>query len=124
MRFLAFTSIVLGWLVYSIVSAWAGCPICLSVNAPASAEAVSIHHHDRDHAGMMEVAKKADPAKAPCSTDGAAHMSYCGACLVVLPPLMIDTGAKHLSAYPAPAVVQALHDNRPTPQAPPPRLPV
>lgn len=120
MRPFAFASIVLGWLVYSVISAWAGCPICMPSNAPAAIETVGTHHHG-GHAGMMEAVKKADPVKAPCSTDGTAHMSYCAACLVVLPPFMGDTGDKHLFAYPAPAVMQALHDNRPAPQAPPPR---
>ncbi|WP_454848334.1 hypothetical protein [Rhizobium binxianense] len=89
-------------------------------NAPTATETVGTHHHG-GHAGMMEATKKAAPVKAPCSADGTAHMSYCAACLVVLPPLMHDTDAEHLFAYPAPAVVQALHDNRPAPQAPPPR---
>jgi hypothetical protein len=120
MRLLAFISIVLAWLVYGIVSAWAGCPICLTASTPGSAETVTTHHHG-DHAGMTEAAKKADRVKAPCSTDGAAHTSSCAACLVVPPPLVADAGAEHLFAYPAPAVAQALHGDRPAPQAPPPR---
>jgi hypothetical protein len=64
MRLLAFISIVLAWLVYGIVSAWAGCPICLTANAPGSAETVTTHHQG-DHAGMTEAARKADRVTAP-----------------------------------------------------------
>ena len=121
MRTLALITMVLSWLVYSAMSAWAGCPTCVSMNAPVAGEAGSTPHQ---MAGMdmAEAAGKADAAKDPCSTGNAAHMPLCSACLLLPPAITVVDSAKPVFAYPVPALARALADDRPAPQAPPPRL--
>ncbi|EJZ20356.1 hypothetical protein NE852_04780 [Rhizobium sp. Pop5] len=121
MRTLALITMVFSWLVYSAMSAWAGCPTCASMNAPAAPMAGTMQHA---MAGMdmPEPAGKANRLKDPCAAGGAAHMPLCAACLLLPPTVLATTGAKAVFAYPAPALARALDDNRPAPQAPPPRL--
>ncbi|WP_434712146.1 hypothetical protein NMA58_02305 [Rhizobium sp. YTUHZ045] len=121
MRTLAFITMVLGWLVYSAMSAWAGCPTCASMNAPVAAESGSLNH---EMAGMHmpKEAGKAAPSKDPCASGNAAHMPLCAACLVLPPAVMVVAGGKADFGYPAPPLARALDDDRPAPQAPPPRL--
>ncbi|OWV82637.1 hypothetical protein ATY75_27055 [Rhizobium sp. N122] len=119
MRTLALITMVLGWLVYSAMSAWAGCPTCASMNAPAAETGM---HHQMAGMQMPDAASKADPLKDPCSTGNAAHMPLCSACLLLPPAIMVVDSAKPVFAYPTPALARALDDDRPAPQAPPPRL--
>lgn len=109
-----------GWLVYSTLSAWAGCPTCASMNMAVQTKASMTHHHMEGMA-MPDMAAKADSAKDPCST-GIAHMPLCAACMVLPPTDLLADGGKHVFAYPSPALDRALRDNRPVPQAPPPRF--
>ncbi|MBB2754793.1 UNVERIFIED_ORG: hypothetical protein GGI57_005529 [Rhizobium aethiopicum] len=121
MRTLALVTMVLSWLVYSAMSAWAGCPTCASMNAPSAAEAGGMHHQMAGMA-MPDASGKAAPMKDPCATSNAAHMPLCAACLLLPPAMLVADNAKPVFAYPAPALARALDDNRPAPQAPPPRL--
>ncbi|MBB3656366.1 hypothetical protein FHX15_001579 [Rhizobium sp. BK650] len=109
-----------GWLVYSTMSAWAGCPTCASMSMAVQAEAGSPHHH-ADGMNMAEVAAKANSAKDPCAT-GIAHMPLCAACMVLPVADLFADGGKHVFAYPSPALDRALRDTKPAPQAPPPRF--
>ncbi|WHO72733.1 hypothetical protein [Rhizobium sp. BT03] len=120
MRTLALVTMVLSWLVYSAMSAWAGCPTCASMNAPVAAEATM--HHQTASMHRPDAAGKADPAKDPCSTGNAAHIPLCSACLLLPTAIMVVDSAKPVFAYPIPALARALDDDRPAPQAPPPRL--
>ncbi|MBB4234776.1 hypothetical protein [Rhizobium esperanzae] len=121
MRTLALITMVLGWLVYSAMSAWAGCPTCASMTAPVAVETGSVHHQ---MAGMdmPEGAAKTAPLKDPCTTGNSAHMPLCAACLLLPPAVTVMDGGKSVFGYPAPVPVRALDDNHPAPQAPPPRL--
>ncbi|WP_446250280.1 hypothetical protein [Rhizobium sullae] len=117
MRVFAITTMLFGWLFYSAMSALAGCPMCASMQQPIVAET------HRDMGGMdMAAHQKTDTSEDPCTTGDAAHMAFCAVCLIVPPPLMIDTSAKPVFAYPSPGVAHALADLRPAPHAPPPRL--
>ncbi|ARM87173.1 hypothetical protein RHEC894_CH00832 [Rhizobium sp. CIAT894] len=121
MRTLALVTMVLGWLVYSAMSAWAGCPTCASMNVPVAAEAGGMHHQMAGMA-MSDASGKADPMKDPCATGNAAHMPLCAACLLLPPTVTVMDGGKSVVGYPAPALARALNDSLPAPQAPPPRL--
>ncbi|XAZ24216.1 hypothetical protein LVY75_13425 [Sinorhizobium sp. B11] len=126
MRAFALITMFFGWLVYSTMSAWAGCPTCASMNMAVQAEigAAHLHTDGMDMGGMMsksDMAAKNNSAKDPCAT-GAAHMPLCAACMVMPPAYFIADDGKAAFAYPAPALDRALRDNRPAPQAPPPRL--
>jgi hypothetical protein len=120
MRLVSIIAMLLGWLIYSTMSAWAGCPMCASMATVASAQTAMPHHE----MGGMKMAEtgKADPFKDPCATGGMVHLPFCSACLMVPPTLMVDTGARHVFAYPSPASGQPLQDTLPGPVAPPPRL--
>jgi len=122
MRTIALVTMVLGWLVYSAMSAWAGCPTCMSMNAPVAAEAGAMHHQIAGTHMPDTAAGKADPSKDPCSTGNAAHMPLCSACLLLPPAIMVVDSKKPVFAYPVPALDRTLDDDRPAPQAPPPRL--
>ncbi|MFS8147083.1 hypothetical protein [Rhizobium sp. BR 249] len=126
MRTLALITMILGWLVYSAMSAWAGCPTCASMNGPATAKSASVDQGTMDHAmagmDMPEAAGQAKALQDPCATGRAAHMPLCAACLLLPPAAMATAGAKPVFAYPAPALARVLYDNRPAPLAPPPRL--
>ncbi|RFB98307.1 hypothetical protein B5K11_04120 [Rhizobium leguminosarum bv. trifolii] len=119
MRTLALITMILGWLVYSAMSAWAGCPTCASMNAPAAETGM---HHQMAGMQMPDAAGKADPLKDPCASGNAAHMPLCAACLLLPPTVTVMDGGKSAFFYPAPALARALDDDRPAPQAPPPRL--
>ncbi|KPH10035.1 hypothetical protein CO657_02415 [Rhizobium acidisoli] len=121
MRTLALITMVLGWLVYSAMSAWAACPACASMNAPVAVENGSVHH---EMAGMKmpEGTSHAAPLKEPCTGGDAAHMPLCAACLLLPPTVTVMDSGKSVLGYPAPALARALDDKRPAPQAPPPRL--
>ncbi|TCU18988.1 hypothetical protein EV132_102217 [Rhizobium sullae] len=108
MRVFAITTMLFGWLFYSAISALAGCPMCASMQQPIGME--------------MAAHEKTDTAKDPCTTGDAARMAFCAVCLILPPPLMIDTSAKPVFAYPSPGVAHALAYLRPAPHAPPPRL--
>jgi hypothetical protein len=117
MRFLAITTMLFGWLFYSAMSALAGCPMCAAMEQPVVA---GMHH---DMAGMdMSAPVKTGSTKDPCVIGDTAHMAFCTVCLVIPPAPLINASAKHLFAYPSPAVAQALADHRTAPQPPPPRL--
>ncbi|MBY5459612.1 hypothetical protein EHI47_21985 [Rhizobium leguminosarum] len=121
MRTLALITMFLGWLVYSAMSAWAGCPTCASMNAPAAIETGM--HHKMAGMDMPQVAEKAAPSKKdPCASGNAAHMPLCAACLLLPPAVTVMASGKSIFGYPAPALARALDDNKPTPQPPPPRL--
>ncbi|MBB2670740.1 UNVERIFIED_ORG: hypothetical protein GGE44_000281 [Rhizobium esperanzae] len=126
MRTLALITMVLGWLVYSGMSAWAGCPTCASMNAPVAAEAGSMHHEmggmEMSDGAIPEGVAKTAPMKDPCATGDSAHMPLCSACLLLPPAIMVVDSARSAFAYPTPALARALDDDRPAPQAPPPRL--
>ncbi|MGR9502602.1 hypothetical protein [Rhizobium leguminosarum] len=121
MRMLALITMFLGWLVYSAMSAWAGCPTCASMNAPVAVETGSMHH-EISRMNMPGAADKADPLKDPCATGNSAHMPLCAACLLLPPAVMVMASGKSIFGYPVPALARALDDNKPTPQSPPPRL--
>ncbi|RUM26065.1 hypothetical protein EFQ99_07190 [Rhizobium vallis] len=120
MRTLALVTMVFSWLVYSAMSAWAGCPTCASMNTRVVIEA-GVHHQMADM-DMPRAADKTDPLKDPCTTGDTAHMPVCAACLLLPPAVTVADSGKSAFAYPAPALARALDDNRPAPQAPPPRL--
>ncbi|MBB4288610.1 hypothetical protein GGE16_000626 [Rhizobium leguminosarum] len=120
MRTLAFITMVLGWLVYSAMSAWAGCPTCASMSAPVAVE--NGMHHEMAGMDRPGAAGKADPMKDPCASGNAAHMPVCAACLLLPPTVTVTDGGQSVFGYPAPAPARALDDDKPTPQAPPPRL--
>jgi len=119
MRALALMTMFFGWLVYSTMSAWAGCPTCASMNMAVQPETTS--HHHMDGMATPDMAAKSDSAKDPCSTS-AAHLPLCAACMVLPAADLIAAGGKPVFAYPSPALDRALRDNRPAPQAPPPRF--
>jgi hypothetical protein len=120
MRAFALMTMVFGWLIYSTMSAWAGCPTCASMTVTLQAEA-SVPHHHTDGMDMPDMTAKDNSVKDPCAT-GAAHMPLCAACMVLTPSDLVAHGGRHVFAYPAPALDRALRDNRPAPQAPPPRV--
>ncbi|RUL96037.1 hypothetical protein [Rhizobium chutanense] len=120
MRTFRLMTMLLGWLVYSAMSAWAGCPTCASMNAPAAVETGM--HHQMAGMDMPETADKTAPSKDPCASGNAAHMPLCAACLLLPPAVAVTDGQKSVFGYPAPALARALDDNRPVPQPPPPRL--
>ncbi|MBC2802451.1 hypothetical protein C3Y94_004550 [Rhizobium ruizarguesonis] len=120
MRMLVLITMFLGWLVYSAMSAWAGCPTCVSMNVSVIVEN-GIHHQ---MAGMDRpgAADKADPLKDPCATGNSAHMPLCAACLLLPAMVTVMDGGKSIFGYPTPAPARALDDDKPVPQPPPPRL--
>ena len=120
MRALALITMVFGWLVYSAMSAWAGCPTCASMNMPV-AESGGMHH-EITGMKMPGPAGKSNPLKDPCAAGGSAHMPLCAACLLLPPTVAVMADGKSIFGYPAPALARALDDNMPPPQAPPPRL--
>ncbi|NEJ71450.1 hypothetical protein GR197_13000 [Rhizobium phaseoli] len=126
MRTLALITMLLGWLVYSAMSAWAGCRACASMNMPVAVEAGSMHHQmagmDVSKENMPEGPCHAAPLKEPCAGGDAAHMPLCAACLLLPPTVTVMDGGTSVFGYPAPALARALDDKRPAPQAPPPRL--
>ncbi|OAV53054.1 hypothetical protein A6U98_30320 [Rhizobium sp. WYCCWR10014] len=120
MRTLALIPMLLGWLAYGAMSAWAGCPTCASMNVPVAVETTM--HHEMHGVDMPGAAGKADPSKDPCATGKSAHMPLCAACLLLPPAVTVMDGEKSIFGYPAPALARALDDEKPTPQPPPPRL--
>ncbi len=120
MRAFALMTMFFGWLVYSTLSAWAGCPTCASMSMPVQTETSAMHHHT-DGMDMSKMAAKETSAKDPCST-GTAHMPLCAACMVLPPADLLADAGKAAFAYPSPALDRALSDNGPAPQAPPPRF--
>jgi hypothetical protein len=120
MRLVSIIAMLLGCLIYSTMSTWAACPMCASMATAASAQ-TAIQHHEMGGMNMAEIGK-ADLLKDPCATGGMVHLPFCSACLMVPPTLMVDTGARHVFAYPSPASGQPLQDTLPGPVAPPPRL--
>ncbi|MBP2447230.1 hypothetical protein [Rhizobium leguminosarum] len=126
MRTLALITMLLGWLVYSAMSAWAGCPTCASMNAPVTVEAGGMHHQmagmDVSKVDMPEGPRHIAPLKDPCASGDVAHMPLCAACLLLPPTVTVMDGGKSVFGYPTPAPARALDDKRPAPQAPPPRL--
>ncbi|MFL5020529.1 MAG: hypothetical protein ACJ8EW_30915 [Rhizobium sp.] len=120
MRMLALITMFLGWLVYSAMSAWAGCPTCASMNAPVAVETGM--HHEMHGMATSEAVSKTDPLKDPCATGNSAHIPLCAACLLLPPTVMVMDGGKPIFGYPAPAPARALDDDRPVPTPPPPRL--
>ncbi|MBX5222076.1 MULTISPECIES: hypothetical protein [unclassified Rhizobium] len=119
MRMIALITMFLGWLVYGAMSAWAGCPTCASMNAPAAGGSM---HHEMAGMPMPKEAGKAGSLKDPCASGNFAHMPLCAACLMLPAAVMTVAGGKSNFGYPAPPLARALDDNRPAPQAPPPRL--
>jgi len=120
MRFLAIIAMVFAWLAYGSMSAWAGCPTCLSMQTVASHSGGE--HHDMSGMDMGENTKSPAPQLDPCSAGGIVHMPFCSACLVVPPSIGFGVAGKHVFSYPAPGPAHALPDARPAPLAPPPRL--
>jgi hypothetical protein len=121
MRPIAIVTMMFAWLVYGTMSAWAGCPMCASMNQIASVDhgADAQHHHI---AGMEMGTARAAPAKDPCAAGGMVHMPLCSACLVVPPVIDIQAEGRQVFSYPAPATSHAFPGARPAPLAPPPRL--
>ncbi|MCV9944139.1 MULTISPECIES: hypothetical protein [unclassified Rhizobium] len=119
MRMLALVTMFLGWLVYSAMLAWAGCPTCASMNAAAIETGM---HHEMAGMDMPQVAEKTAPSKAPCAAGNAAHMPLCAACLLLPATVTVMDGGKPIFGYPAPALARALDDEKPTLRPPPPRL--
>ncbi|MGO6696143.1 hypothetical protein ACCS54_31100 [Rhizobium johnstonii] len=120
MRMLALIAMCLGWLVYSAMSAWAGCPTCASMNAPVAVETGM--HHEMHGMAMSGAERKTEPSKDPCAAGNAAHMPLCAVCLLLPPTVTVMDGGKSIFGYPPPALARALDDDKPTPQPPPPRL--
>ncbi|OWV84979.1 hypothetical protein ATY81_11685 [Rhizobium sp. R72] len=120
MRFLAIIAMVFAWLAYGTMSAWAGCPTCLSMQAAASK--ASVEHQHMSGMDMGEKAKSPAPQQDPCSAAGMVHMPFCSTCLVVPPPMAFGEAGKQAFSYPAPGAAHAMRDARPAPLAPPPRL--
>ena len=118
MRLVAIIAMIFGWLIFS-ASAWAGCPMCASMNQPTVSD---MQHDMHGMAGMAMAHAGHDAAKDPCSPGNPGHMATCSYCLTTPAAVMIGDGGRHVFAYPAPAAAKALADLRPAPQAPPPRL--
>ncbi|MBY5370787.1 MULTISPECIES: hypothetical protein [Rhizobium] len=119
MRMLALITMFLSWLIFSAMSAWAGCPTCASMNAAAIETGM---HHEMAGMDRPWMADKADPLKDPCASGNSAHMPLCAACLLLPAAVTVMDGGKPIFGYPAPAPVRALDDDKPVPQPPPPRL--
>jgi outer membrane murein-binding lipoprotein Lpp len=120
MRPIAIVTMMFAWLVYGTMSAWAGCPMCASMNQIASVgNGVAAQH---DMAGMDMGAASAAPEKDPCAAGGMVHMPFCSACLVVPPVVAIHAGGRQVFSYPSPASAETFPGARPAPLAPPPRL--
>lgn len=122
MRMLALITMFLGWLVYSAMSAWAACPTCASMNALTAVDSGSMHHEMAGVHMPKEAGRATAPLKDPCASGNSAHMPLCAACLLLPPAVMAVAGGKADFGYPTPPLARALDDNRPAPQAPPPRL--
>jgi len=120
MRFLAIIAMVFGWFAFGTMSAWAGCPTCLSMQ-PVAATPSAEHQHMAGMA-MGEKAKSSPAQQDPCSAAVMAHMPFCSACLVIPPLSVIAATGKQMFSYPAPGPAHAMQDARPAPLAPPPRL--
>jgi len=120
MRFLAIIAMVFAWLAYGTMSAWAGCPTCLSMQTVASN--ASVEHQHMSGMDMGEKAKSPAPQQDPCSANGMVHMPFCSACLVVPPSMTFAATGKQVFSYPAPGPAHAMRDARPAPLPPPPRL--
>jgi hypothetical protein len=122
MRFVATLVMILAWLAYGTMSAWAGCPMCASA---ATNAAVAIPAAAHQHMPGMDMGKSTQPSpvKDPCSTGGMVHMPFCSVCMIAPPA---DIGAADSRAFapyrPLPAPEQALPGVTPQPVAPPPRL--
>ncbi len=132
MRVLAIVTMMLAWLVYGTLSAWAGCPMCASMSASVDMASDAQHHHmggtdvsGVDMAGMAadmgHAAKHTAPAKDPCATGGMPHMPFCSACLIVPPAVAVHADGQRPFSYPSPAIDAAFPGARPAPLAPPPR---
>lgn len=120
MRTFALITMFLGWLVYSAMSAWAGCPTCASMNAPVAVETGV--HHEMHGMATSEAGRKTEPSKGPCASGNSAHMPLCVACLLLPPTVTVVASGKSIFGYPTPAPARALDDDKPVPQPPPPRL--
>jgi hypothetical protein len=120
MRLLAIATMMLAWFAYGTMSAWAGCPMCASMNQVVNADvnASAQHHH---MAGMGDTAKADTRATDPCPAGGIVHMPFCSACLVVPPDAAVHADGKQVFSYPSPDIALALPGARPAPLAPPPR---
>jgi hypothetical protein len=125
-RHFAILTMILAWLIYGAMPALADCPICDSELSMTSdmASATPMDgiggmdmHGDGKHVGHEHASHGVNP----CSGD-MAHMSVCAACLIMPPFVAVDAGKPFAFSYPAPALSDPLHENRPAPLAPPPRL--
>lgn len=120
MRFFSLATMMLAWLTYGTMFAWAGCPMCASMSQPAT-NSMTMQHHHMAGMEMGETAKVSAPEKNPCAAGGMAHMPLCSACLVVPVDVIVHAGGKQVFSYPSPAIALAFPGARPAPQAPPPR---
>ncbi|MDM9626508.1 hypothetical protein QTL95_11420 [Rhizobium sp. S152] len=122
MRFFAISTMMLAWLTYGTMFAWAGCPMCASMSQQAAVDmAAGKAHQHMPGMETGETVKVSAPAKNPCAAGGMAHMPLCSACLVVPVDVIVHTDGKQIFSYPSPAIALALPGARPAPQAPPPR---
>ncbi len=121
MRLFSIATMMLAWLTYGTMFAWAGCPMCASMSQPA-AVSMTMQHHHMPGMDMDETVKGSAPEKNPCAAGGMAHMPLCSACLIVPVDVIVHAGGKQAFSYPSLAIALAFPGARPAPQAPPPRL--
>ena len=117
----AIALMIIAWLLYGAMPTLAECPICDSA-VPMSAEMAQSPVME----GMSGMSMHGDGGSAghrsnPCAGD-MAHVAFCAACLILPPSIAIDTDRPLAFSYPTPGLSDPLHDNRPVPLAPPPRL--
>ncbi|MBB3966385.1 hypothetical protein [Rhizobium metallidurans] len=122
MRLLSIAMMMLAWLAYGTMFAWAGCPMCASMNQPAAADmSTGMSHQAMADMEMGNSIKASALAKSPCEGGGMTHMPLCSACLVVPVDVIVHDDGKQAFSYPSPAIALALPGARPAPLAPPPR---
>jgi hypothetical protein len=122
MRFFSIATMMLAWLAYGTMFAWAGCPMCASMSQPAADSMTMQQQHHMPGMEMDETVRVSAPAKNPCTDGGTAHMPLCSACLVVPVDVIVHDDGKRAFSYPSPGIALAFPGARPAPQAPPPRL--
>jgi hypothetical protein len=99
MRIFSIAAMIVAWLIYGTMFAWAGCPMCASMSQPAAVDmaAGELHHHMPDME-MGETVKVSEREKNPCADGGMAHMPLCSACLVVPVDVIVHADGKQVFA--------------------------
>ena len=71
MRLLSIATMMLAWLAYGTMFAWAGCPMCASMNQPAAADmSTGMSHQAMADMEMGDSIKVPASAQSPCEGGG------------------------------------------------------